>query len=133
MAGGQSLIPLLKLRVATVDVIVDLNGVPGLDGIEEADGELRIGALVRHADAKVVAPPGALPRAGQHRAARRDPLVRNRGTVCGSLAHADPRATGPRNARCARQRRRAAPAESGRSRSTTSRSGPFSTTLARTR
>ena len=48
LAGGQSLIPLMKLRFATPALIVDLNGVPGLDHLEERDGELRIGALVRH-------------------------------------------------------------------------------------
>ena len=52
MAGGQSLIPVLKLRIASVDTVVDLNGVPGLDGIEQDGDELRIGALVRHADAE---------------------------------------------------------------------------------
>ncbi|HEY4621946.1 MAG TPA: FAD binding domain-containing protein, partial [Gaiellaceae bacterium] len=48
MAGGQSLIPLMKLRFAAPSVVVDLNGVPGLDTLEEEDGVLRIGALVRH-------------------------------------------------------------------------------------
>ena len=51
MAGGQSLIPVLKLRVASVDTVVDVNRVAGLDGVEEADGGLRIGALVRHVEA----------------------------------------------------------------------------------
>ena len=91
MAGGQSLLPVLKLRVASVDAIVDLNGVPGLDAIEEADGELRIGALVRHADAE--RSPLLRGRYGVLGSTARlvaDPLVRNRGTVCGSLAHADP-------------------------------------------
>jgi carbon-monoxide dehydrogenase medium subunit len=91
MAGGQSLIPVLKLRVAVVDAIVDINGVPGLDGIEEQGGELRIGALVRHADAE--RSPLLTKRYGLLGSTARlvaDPLVRNRGTVCGSLAHADP-------------------------------------------
>lgn len=91
MAGGQSLLPVLKLRVATVDVIVDLNGVPELDGIEEADGELRIGALVRHADAERSSLlRGRYGVLGGTARLVADPLVRNRGTVCGSLAHADP-------------------------------------------
>jgi carbon-monoxide dehydrogenase medium subunit len=91
IAGGQSLIPLLKLRVVSVGSLVDINRVPGLDGIEEENGELRIGALVRHK---------ACERSELLRGRRRllgdaarlvsDPLVRNRGTVCGSLAHADP-------------------------------------------
>jgi carbon-monoxide dehydrogenase medium subunit len=91
MAGGQSLIPVLKLRIASVGTIVDLNGVSGLDGIEDADGELRIGALVRHAQAErsplLTKRYGLL---GQTARLVADPLVRNRGTVCGSLAHADP-------------------------------------------
>jgi carbon-monoxide dehydrogenase medium subunit len=91
MAGGQSLIPLMKLRFATPGAIVDLNGVPDLDYIAEQAGELRIGALVRHKACEK----SELLR-GRHRllgdAAPQisDPLVRNRGTVCGSLAHADP-------------------------------------------
>ena len=91
MAGGQSLIPVLKLRIAAVDTVVDLNRVPGLDGIEEQDGELRIGALVRHAEAE--RSPLLTKRYGLLGATARlvaDPLVRNRGTICGSLAHADP-------------------------------------------
>jgi carbon-monoxide dehydrogenase medium subunit len=91
MAGGQSLIPVLKLRIASVDTVVDINGVPGLDGIEEEDGELRIGALVRHADAErsplLATRYGLL---GSTAPLVSDPLVRNRGTICGSLAHADP-------------------------------------------
>jgi len=91
MAGGQSLIPVLKLRIASVGTIVDLNRVEGLDEIGEEDGRLRIGALVRHVQAdrsplltKRYALLGATARLVA------DPLVRNRGTVCGSLAHADP-------------------------------------------
>ncbi len=91
MAGGQSLIPVLKLRVASVDTVVDVNRVAGLDAIEEADGELRIGALVRHVSAE--RSPLLTKRYGLLGATARlvaDPLVRNRGTICGSLAHADP-------------------------------------------
>jgi carbon-monoxide dehydrogenase medium subunit len=91
MAGGQSLIPVLKLRIAAVDTVVDINGLDGLDGIEEEGETLRIGALVRHADA--VRSPLLTKRYGLLGATARlvaDPLVRNRGTVCGSLAHADP-------------------------------------------
>jgi aerobic carbon-monoxide dehydrogenase medium subunit len=91
LAGGQSLIPLMKLRFATPDVIVDLNGVPGLDTIEERDGELRIGALVRHkACEKSELLRGRYRLLGDAAAQISDPLVRNRGTVGGSLAHADP-------------------------------------------
>ena len=91
LAGGQSLVPLMKLRFATPDVLVDLNRVPGLDYLEERNGELCIGALVRHK---------ACERSQLVRERYRvlgdaapqisDPLVRNRGTVCGSLAHGDP-------------------------------------------
>jgi len=91
MAGGQSLIPVLKLRVASVDTVVDVNRVAGLDGVEEADGGLRIGALVRHVEAE--RSPLLTKRYGLLGATARlvaDPLVRNRGTICGSLAHADP-------------------------------------------
>lgn len=91
LSGGQSLIPLLKLRLAVPAVLVDINRIPGLDRLEEAGGRLRIGALVREAaletadlvrlrypilmdTARVIA----------------DPLVRNMATVCGNLAHGDP-------------------------------------------
>ena len=57
MAGGQSLIPVLKLRIASVGTIVDLNRVEGLDEIGEEDGRLRIGALVRHVQADRSPPP----------------------------------------------------------------------------
>jgi carbon-monoxide dehydrogenase medium subunit len=91
MAGGQSLIPVLKLRIASVGAIVDLNRVAGLDAIGEENGELRIGALVRHAGAE--RSPILTKRYGLLGETARlvsDPLVRNRGTICGSLAHADP-------------------------------------------
>ena len=92
VAGGQSLIPLMKFRFASPAVLVDINGIPGLDTIVEGEGGLRIGALVRHKDAER----SSLLRGGRWgllgATARlvADPLVRNRGTVCGSLAHADP-------------------------------------------
>jgi aerobic carbon-monoxide dehydrogenase medium subunit len=91
LAGGQSLIPLMKLRFATPGVIVDLNGVPGLDAVEERDGELRIGALVRHkACEKSELLRGRYRVLGDAAPLISDPIVRNRGTVGGSLAHADP-------------------------------------------
>lgn len=91
MAGGQSLIPLLKLRFVSIPAIVDLNGVPDLDGLEEQGGELRIGALVRHkACERSPLLRGRRRLLGNAAALIADPLVRNRGTVCGSLAHADP-------------------------------------------
>lgn len=91
MSGGQSLLPMLKLRLAAPADIVDIGRIPGLNSIREEGGFLRIGALVTEAaleenatvqerypilldTAKVIA----------------DPLVRNRATVCGNVAHGDP-------------------------------------------
>jgi carbon-monoxide dehydrogenase medium subunit len=91
LSGGQSLIPLMKLRLAAPTHLVDINGIPGLGELREAGGVLRIGGLVREADleasdvirqrypllhdtSKVVA----------------DPIVRNLATVAGNLAHGDP-------------------------------------------
>jgi carbon-monoxide dehydrogenase medium subunit len=91
MAGGQSLIPVLKLRVASVDTVVDINGIGGLDTIEQDGDTLRIGALVRHAEAERSSLlTGRYGLLGATARLVADPLVRNRGTVCGSLAHADP-------------------------------------------
>ena len=90
LAGGQSLIPLMKLRFASPAHLVDVNHVNGLDGIEERDGSLRIGALVRHnvlADSSIIARYPTIASAAPQIA---DPLVRNLGTIGGSLAHADP-------------------------------------------
>ena len=91
MAGGQSLIPLMKLRIAAPSVVVDLNRVPDLDYVEEVKEGLRIGALARHKTCET----SSLLRKryrllGDAAPQISDPLVRNRGTVCGSLAHADP-------------------------------------------
>jgi aerobic carbon-monoxide dehydrogenase medium subunit len=91
LAGGQSLIPMMKLRLATPAALIDINRVPGLDGIEEVDGHLTIGALVRNSD---VVRSELVGRANTTVAAAApwisDPIVRNRGTVCGSIAHCDP-------------------------------------------
>ena len=91
LAGGQSLIPVMKLRFAAPAHLVDINRVPGLDGIAEADGSLRVGALVRHnqmASSETVAAGYPMIAAAAPQIA--DPLVRNLGSVGGSLAHADP-------------------------------------------
>jgi carbon-monoxide dehydrogenase medium subunit len=91
LAGGQSLIPLMKLRFAAPQVLVDLNGVEGLDGIAEEDGGLRIGALVRHVECeRSPLLRGRFGALGDAAPQISDPIVRNRGTVGGSLAHADP-------------------------------------------
>jgi len=91
LAGGQSLIPLMKLRLASPSVLVDINRLPGLAFIEPADGHLRIGALARHSD---LAESNVVRRSNHTMAAAApwisDPLVRNLGTIGGSLAHADP-------------------------------------------
>jgi aerobic carbon-monoxide dehydrogenase medium subunit len=91
LAGGQSLIPLMKLRFASPVALVDINRVPGLDGLAEEEGELRIGALVRHKDCErsdLLA--GRFGVLGDAAPQISDPIVRNLGTVAGSLAHADP-------------------------------------------
>jgi carbon-monoxide dehydrogenase medium subunit len=91
LAGGQSLIPVMKLRFATPSHLVDINRLPDLDRIQESGGVLRIGALVRHnqmASSEVVAARHPLLASTAPQIA--DPLVRNLGTVGGSLAHADP-------------------------------------------
>ncbi len=91
LAGGQSLVPAMKLRVTSPRALVDINRIAGLDRIEQDDGGLRIGALVRH---KTCERAEALRgRYGVLSAAApqiSDPIVRNLGTVCGSVAHADP-------------------------------------------
>ena len=90
LAGGQSLLPMMKLRLATPAHLVDINGVGGLSDIT-VNGHLQIGALVRHADIvgnDTVASASPLMAATAPWVA--DPLVRNRGTVCGSIAHCDP-------------------------------------------
>ncbi len=92
LAGGQSLIPMLKLRFASPEMLVDINEIQGLDYHErDPDGTIRIGALCRHA---------ALERSAvlaEHQPTMMsaaplvaDPIVRNRGTLLGSLCHADP-------------------------------------------
>jgi carbon-monoxide dehydrogenase medium subunit len=91
LAGGQSLIPLMKLRFAAPRAIVDINRIEGLDEIAEEDGGLRIGALVRHKTCeKSQALRGRFATLGDAAPLISDPIVRNLGTVCGSLAHADP-------------------------------------------
>lgn len=92
LAGGQSLIPMMKLRQAFPAHLVDINRVPGLDGIKEANGHLGIGALVRHAavaSSDVVAQNNSMMTTAAPWIA--DPLVRNRGTLVGSVAHCDPK------------------------------------------
>lgn len=92
LAGGHSLLPLMKLRLATPSLLVDLRKVPGLDGAERQNGGWRIGALTPHATLERTPELGILARAAGTIA---DPQVRNRGTIGGSLAHGDPAADLP--------------------------------------
>ena len=87
LAGGHSLLPLMKLRLAAPALLVDLRRVPGLHGIHREDGTWRIGAMVQHAEREHAPELGLLSRAAGTIA---DPQVRNRGTIGGSLAHGDP-------------------------------------------
>ena len=88
LAGGQSLLPMMKLRLAVPAKLIDINRVDGLGGVERRNGHLRIGATARHADvAASDAVFGAVAAAAPWIS---DPLVRNRGTLCGSVAHCDP-------------------------------------------
>src|SRR5438552_5036418 len=91
LAGGQSLIPMLKLRFASPGHLIDINRVQGLDFLDDRDGTLRIGPLFRHKAAErsslLASRYPVMAEAARQVA---DPIVRNRGTVGGSLAHADP-------------------------------------------
>jgi carbon-monoxide dehydrogenase medium subunit len=86
LAGGHSLLPLMKLRLAAPSLLVDLRRVPGLSGIQRENGSVRIGAMTRHHDVAVAGLGLASTAAGTIA----DQQVRNRGTIGGSLAHGDP-------------------------------------------
>jgi len=92
LAGGQSLVPMMKLRFASPEMIVDINNLPGLAYHRtDPDGSLRIGALCRHADLeRSDLLKGTQPTMAAAAPLVADPLVRNRGTLVGSLCHADP-------------------------------------------
>jgi carbon-monoxide dehydrogenase medium subunit len=87
LAGGHSLLPLMKLRLAAPTLLVDLRRIPGLRGVQRENGHWRIGAMTRHADVQGNADLGPVGQAAELIA---DQQVRNRGTVAGSLAHGDP-------------------------------------------
>ncbi|OAI43871.1 hypothetical protein AYO38_10315 [bacterium SCGC AG-212-C10] len=96
VAGGHSLIPLMKLRLSEPKVLVDIARIPGLSGISEKDGKIEIGATTVHHDVETSSLlaekcPVVSDCAGEIG----DPQVRNRGTIGGSLAHADPSADYP--------------------------------------
>jgi len=96
LAGGQSLVPLLSMRLAAPSRLVDINGLPGLAAIETDDDGVRIGALARHAD--VLASDDVRrvqPLVSLALAAVAHPTIRNRGTTVGSIVHADAAAEMP--------------------------------------
>jgi aerobic carbon-monoxide dehydrogenase medium subunit len=86
LAGGHSLLPLMKLRLAAPTTLVDLRRIPGLHGVEQ-NGGVRIGAMTTHATLQATPELGVVARAASLIA---DQQVRNRGTIGGSLAHGDP-------------------------------------------
>lgn len=90
LAGGQSLVPALNMRIARPEVLVDINRVPGLSHVGSEKGSLAVGATVRQSDPRLQHPllEEALPQVGHF-------VTRNRGTVAGSIAHADPAAELP--------------------------------------
>ena len=87
LAGGHSLLPLMKLRLAAPTILVDIRKIPGLHHIEQENGGWRIGPLARHADLQTTTELGVVARASSLVA---DQQVRNRGTIGGSLGHGDP-------------------------------------------
>jgi carbon-monoxide dehydrogenase medium subunit len=98
LAGGHSLLPLMKLRLANPPVLVDINRIPGLDYLREDQqlNRLRIGALVRHNDFEQSSLiKERYPLLWDTARGIGDPLVRNRGTMAGAVAHADPAADWP--------------------------------------
>ncbi|GAA3162078.1 xanthine dehydrogenase family protein subunit M [Planomonospora alba] len=96
LAGGQSLIPLMNMRLASPALLVDVNRIGGLDGIEAGPDGVRVGALARHAHLERSGAAAAV-QPLLRRALRlvAHPVIRNRGTVVGSLVHADPAAELP--------------------------------------
>ncbi|MEZ5283951.1 MAG: xanthine dehydrogenase family protein subunit M [Vicinamibacterales bacterium] len=91
LAGGHSLIPLLKLRLATPDTLIDIGRVPELAGITRDGGTLRVGALCTHASIAASADVrAACPTLAEAASQVGDAQVRNRGTIGGNIAHADP-------------------------------------------
>jgi carbon-monoxide dehydrogenase medium subunit len=86
LAGGHSLLPLMKLRLSVPSLLVDLRRVPGLAGISRSNGGWTIGAMTRHTDVAA----GGLGLASTAAGTIADQQVRNRGTIGGSLAHGDP-------------------------------------------
>jgi carbon-monoxide dehydrogenase medium subunit len=96
IAGGHSLVPLMKLRLSEPKILIDIARIPGLSGIRQQDGKIEIGAgTVHHEVASSALLRQLCPAIADCAAAIGDPQVRNRGTLGGSLAHADPAADYP--------------------------------------
>ncbi len=104
LAGGQSLIPLIRFRLARPSVLVDINRVPGLEYVQEADGTLHIGTMTREAEldsSSLIR--DRYPILYDTSTMVADPVVRNWATVGGNLAHADPANDHPATMRCSRR------------------------------
>ena len=101
LAGGMTLIPTLKQRLASPSDVIDLAAIPGMTSIEGKDGVLSIGALARHADVAASSPQPLdtfyepIPALADLASSIGDPHVRNRGTIGGSIANSDPAADYP--------------------------------------
>ncbi|MFC4564678.1 FAD binding domain-containing protein [Nocardiopsis mangrovi] len=96
LAGGQSLIPLLNMRLAAPAHLIDINALPGLDTVRVDSGGVRVGALVRHSALEGHAQAAAaIPLLRQGLRLVAHPVIRNRGTTVGSIVHADPSAEMP--------------------------------------
>jgi carbon-monoxide dehydrogenase medium subunit len=96
LAGGHSLVPLMKLRLSEPGTLIDIARIPGLSGVHERDGRIDIGAATTHAEvASSALMREKCPMIAEAAADIGDPQVRNRGTLGGSLAHADPAADYP--------------------------------------
>ncbi|MDI3328946.1 MAG: xanthine dehydrogenase family protein subunit M [Alicyclobacillaceae bacterium] len=91
LAGGQSLLPMMKLRIAAPAVLIDINRIDDLKGWRRVDGKLRIGAMTRHSELEHATELfDSFPLLSRTARWIADPLIRNRGTIGGSLVHADP-------------------------------------------
>ena len=96
ISGSMSLVPMMKLRLVTPPHLVDLRKLPGLSGVSEANGGVRIGAMTTHRDVeRNELARKNLPILAEAAGNIGDPQVRNKGTIGGSLAHADPSADWP--------------------------------------
>jgi aerobic carbon-monoxide dehydrogenase medium subunit len=95
LAGGQSLVPVLALRLSRFEQLVDLQHVPGLTGVSRSDGTVRIAAMTTHTDVGLAAESAAVPLLTKATPFIGHGAIRNRGTLGGAIAHADPAAEWP--------------------------------------